>query len=232
MGEIEKEGIATDIREVIDIFLKTKDSFSVYERFFSDEIEYKKHRVLDVGLGIGTYIKALSDRGVNNVFGFDIVYELVEVAKKRFGIRNVITSNALRIPFKDNVFDAVLCYNLIEHVSLPDSVISEVYRVLRDGGKLYIDFPNANSLGDIAFRWGGIVLRGRTSHIQKFTKKRAIKLLESNGFKINRTKELRGFTFGFPVLNRIWFTRKLQEVLTYLVRNAISGWEIEAEKCI
>lgn len=232
MGEIEREGIATDVQEVIDVFLKSNDSFFIYDRFFSEEIKYKKHRILDVGLGIGTYIKALSDSGVNSVFGFDIVYELVAVAQRRFGLKNVVTSNALRIPFKDRVFDAVLCYNLIEHVSVPHSVISEVYRVLRNGGKLYIDFPNANSLGDIIFRWGGILLRGRTSHIQKFNKKNALELLESNGFKINRIKELKGFIFCFPILNRIWFTRKLQEVLTYLVRNSISGWEIEAEKCI
>jgi SAM-dependent methyltransferase len=40
------------------------------------------------------------------------------------------------IPFKDNVFDFVLAFNIVEHLSRREEVLREVYRVLKPGGEL------------------------------------------------------------------------------------------------
>lgn len=46
-----------------------------------------------------------------------------------------------KIPFKDNTFDGVLSTSVLEHIRYPDKFISEAYRVLKPGGKLFVNCP-------------------------------------------------------------------------------------------
>jgi SAM-dependent methyltransferase len=48
----------------------------------------------------------------------------------------VINLEKENIPFKDNVFDFVLAFNIVEHLSRRKEVLGEVYRVLKPGGEL------------------------------------------------------------------------------------------------
>ena len=45
------------------------------------------------------------------------------------------------LPFKDNVFDAVISEAVLEHVHSPTRVVSEIYRVLKPGGYICIAVP-------------------------------------------------------------------------------------------
>ena len=45
------------------------------------------------------------------------------------------------LPFKDNTFDAVISEAVLEHVYSPDTVVSEVYRVLKPGGYICVAVP-------------------------------------------------------------------------------------------
>jgi SAM-dependent methyltransferase len=46
------------------------------------------------------------------------------------------------LPFEDNIFDAVLCDWVLEHLSSPDEFLAEVYRVLKRGGVFLFRAPN------------------------------------------------------------------------------------------
>lgn len=46
-----------------------------------------------------------------------------------------------RIPFDDGHFDAVICNAVLEHVRDPHAVVTELGRVLRPGGTLYLGVP-------------------------------------------------------------------------------------------
>ena len=45
------------------------------------------------------------------------------------------------LPFKDNTFDAVISEAVLEHVHAPDTVVSEIYRVLKPGGYICVAVP-------------------------------------------------------------------------------------------
>ena len=47
------------------------------------------------------------------------------------------------IPFKENSFDAVVCFEVFEHVFNIDEVLSEIKRVIKPNGKLLISTPFA-----------------------------------------------------------------------------------------
>lgn len=103
--------------------------------------------VLDAGCGMGQWSIAMS--GLNNqVVGTDINIGRLFVAKdiaNAMAIRNVEFqfSGAERSPFADQAFDAVFCYGVFMFTHMP-SALAEFYRVLKPGGRLYL---NVNSLG-------------------------------------------------------------------------------------
>lgn len=49
-------------------------------------------------------------------------------------------------PFEDNLFDAVIALELIEHLYDPDHFLEEVYRVLKPSGYFILSTPNLASI--------------------------------------------------------------------------------------
>lgn len=59
-----------------------------------------------------------------------------------FPYENVdIVADACNLPFPDNSVDAVVNMVVLEHINRPDLAISEIYRVLRDGGVIFSIAP-------------------------------------------------------------------------------------------
>jgi SAM-dependent methyltransferase len=52
-----------------------------------------------------------------------------------------ILGDACLLPLAGNSFDYVICSELLEHVSHPDQVLAEIYRILRPGGQALITVP-------------------------------------------------------------------------------------------
>jgi len=52
-----------------------------------------------------------------------------------------IVANATRLPFLDETFDLVICEAVLEHVPNPQAIVSEIIRVLRPGGQVYVEVP-------------------------------------------------------------------------------------------
>lgn len=105
-------------------------------------------KVLDAGCGNGDYTRLLLLRGAK-VWAFDYAKEMVAATKARLekdGLKaeEVTVNSVVNIPYPDEMFDAVVCLAVIDHV--PDeerlTAVAELARVLRPGGFLYINTPN------------------------------------------------------------------------------------------
>ena len=57
-----------------------------------------------------------------------------------------VPQTAGRLPFEDGQFEFVFCASVIEHVKDPQSLLSEMSRVLKKGGRAYVSFPPFYSL--------------------------------------------------------------------------------------
>lgn len=95
-------------------------------------------RILDVGCGIGTYVRALR-RYSSDVYGVD-----VDPAKlRRAGQPGwCVVAPAEKLPYADASFDVVLLHEVIEHVDDDRGAVAEAVRVLRPGGSAVIFAPN------------------------------------------------------------------------------------------
>lgn len=52
-----------------------------------------------------------------------------------------LVCNIEELPFKDNSVDVIINIAVLEHVSSPEKIVTEIYRVLKKGGVVYSFFP-------------------------------------------------------------------------------------------
>ncbi len=93
-------------------------------------------RILDLGSGTGGYSEELARHGAEV-----ICLDLIEPAVVPSAHCHPIRADALAIPVCDSSIDIVFCASLIEHVREPIRLLSEIERVLAEGGYCYLSFP-------------------------------------------------------------------------------------------
>jgi SAM-dependent methyltransferase len=54
---------------------------------------------------------------------------------------DIITGTDCTYPIKDNTLDGVGCFAVLEHTREPWKVVDEIHRILKPGGKAFIDWP-------------------------------------------------------------------------------------------
>lgn len=105
-------------------------------------------KMLVVGSGWGGMCVAASRLGID-VYGIDIDQESIGISRLRF-LRDgrehtpVHCAAAEHLPFRNDSFDLVYCFSVVEHVSNVDATVSEIYRVLKPDGYAYIQTQNFN----------------------------------------------------------------------------------------
>jgi SAM-dependent methyltransferase len=97
-------------------------------------------RILVDGCGVGQYVQHLAGLGYNAI-GLDIDFDRVQ-AGTRQGIEQLHTAASEHLPYPDNMFDAVLSHEVIEHVADDRLAAREMIRVLRPGGRVILFCPN------------------------------------------------------------------------------------------
>src|SRR4051812_10372097 len=103
-------------------------------------------QVLDAGCGLGYGAAMLADGGAASVTAVDIAPEIVDVARDQAGDRvRFETADVRSLPFPDDAFDLVVCFEVIEHVDEQESALDELRRVLAPGGLLVVSSPNPDA---------------------------------------------------------------------------------------
>ena len=103
--------------------------------------------VLDLGCFTGGRAVAWYERyQFSHIVGVDIDSIYIEAAKQFADLRNVPSDFKLAkgefLPFEDKTFDAVLSFDVFEHVQSLQKTLDECYRVLKNGGRLFVVFPS------------------------------------------------------------------------------------------
>jgi ubiquinone/menaquinone biosynthesis C-methylase UbiE len=102
-------------------------------------------RFLDVGCGMGGFVTALQQRGVK-AFGLDYNLDYCRITNlrgQRYGLDiEAIQGEGEQLPYRDASFDALTCWDILEHVQKPEMVLAEIRRVLKPGGEAFVTVVN------------------------------------------------------------------------------------------
>jgi SAM-dependent methyltransferase/prefoldin subunit 5 len=104
----------------------------------------KGKRVLDLASGEGYGSKILAG-SASSVVGVDIDAETVRHASEKYGADNLrfIPGAITEVPiFEDHSFDAIVCFEAVEHIDDHEKLLREVRRLLRAGGLFVVSTPN------------------------------------------------------------------------------------------
>lgn len=100
--------------------------------------------LLDVGVGYGVFLKiAAEDFGLRNLCGMDPYPNSIAIATSMTTARIELGSLLdEKWPFEERSFDAITCFDVLEHLEKPDAFFMNAKRYLRGGGIILISTPN------------------------------------------------------------------------------------------
>jgi len=100
-------------------------------------------QVLEIGCGSGAGLDLmLSLFQVRRADGFDLDPAMLKLFSRRHHLNsqfNIWQGNTRQIPTADAVYDAVFDFGTLHHVRDWQSGVAEVFRVLKPGGRFYIE---------------------------------------------------------------------------------------------
>lgn len=102
-------------------------------------------QVLDVGCGVGKWLRVLSDRGAIPA-GIDISPVAIEACQRLVRQAELSCGPAESLPFKDKRFDVVTCLGSLEHFAYPEKALREMVRVAKPDAIFLFLVPNADFL--------------------------------------------------------------------------------------
>lgn len=131
-------------------YTKGAETIKFYLDFCTEEDMFKDKTIVDIGCGAGGKSLYYASRGAKEVIGVEILEkyrieaeslaaELSLADKFRF-----VCADAAALPFADGSIDTIIMNDAMEHVANPEAVVDECLRVLRAGGRLFVNFPPIN----------------------------------------------------------------------------------------
>ena len=183
--------------------------------------------VLDVGCGNGIMSRAIAQHGYQ-VFGIDISAKAIEKARavEHDNVRFEVMS-ADELVADGSTYDAVICSEVLEHLSDPSQLLKTLHALLSDDGVLVVTVPNGRGPRELMItqpmqklqQQGGILLKGAEaakkalgytgkteqsdaddlSHVQYFTKNSLRRLLNTHLFRMQAFEHANFLADVFPV---------------------------------
>ncbi|GAA3639346.1 class I SAM-dependent methyltransferase [Flavivirga jejuensis] len=113
-----------------------------------------------------------------NYFSTD--YENEFLADYKYDITNIDQNN--------EKFDIIICYHILEHINDDKKAMSELYRVLKPNGKIYIQTPFKNGAiyedNTIVSPKERVLHFGQEDHVRIYSVEGLKERLENTGFKV------------------------------------------------
>lgn len=168
----------------------------------------KSDKVLDIGCGVGKDAVIISQK-VKEVVATDIDLKSLSIARKLISEKNIVNvktqkvDSNKRLPFKNNYFDKVVCSDVLEHLKRRKFALSEIRRVLKKGGKLFLVVDNPETSWKKMQKSVNLFYYADKDHKYEYPKQEILSTLENTKFDIESVATI---TYDTPLRGLIDFT--------------------------
>jgi ubiquinone/menaquinone biosynthesis C-methylase UbiE len=172
-------------------------------------------KILNVGCGPGRSSQYLSSFGEVTSIEYD--KDCCEFASERTGLQ-IINGSITELPFQDEMFDLVCAFDVIEHVENDQLAVSEMKRVAKKEGVIFITVPTFMSLWSHHDVINHHFRRYKLSQIEKLFE------IQKNG------NEIFSSYFNFFLFPGIYLIRIISNILKFGKKRPGSGSDFETFK--
>jgi 2-polyprenyl-3-methyl-5-hydroxy-6-metoxy-1,4-benzoquinol methylase len=154
-------------------------------------------RILDVGCATGYLGRKLMALD-NNRAMYGIEYDPIAAEEASKYYKHVYVGEVEQCAkhIQDGFFDAIVCADVLEHMSRPDRTLFILRNLLRENGFLVVSIPNIGyikprlriAFGNFNYEDTGFFDK---THLRFFTLRTAKQLLEESGFKVIKSYQTR-----------------------------------------
>lgn len=168
--------------------------FKKYGKYPFFKQEKNDLNILDIGCGNGDFLTYLNNKKWNK-YGIEINKKACDIAKNN-KIR-IFNSNSIPKDFKNNTFDVIRYWHVLEHLPNPIISLQNSTRLLKKNGLIIIAVPNIDSINSKIFKNNWFDL-DPTRHLNHFSVTSMKKLLKNTKLKI---VDVRGYDQLNSILN-------------------------------
>jgi SAM-dependent methyltransferase len=231
-----KDLVACERREMLD------REYSLVEEARAS-LRGNGHRLVDIGCGPFGLLGRNGDRlaGLRaGSIGVDI--DMAGLARNS-NVAHRVCASLYSLPLETNSVDFIVCRWVFEHLEEPGSALNEFYRVLRDGGFVYIKTPNLWNYGMLLsritptsfhnlFRSATGIAENIPTFYRANTKRKLTELAACSGLQV-RKLEAYSYSYMYYAFNKELFlmmrtvsrlggkaTHSMQQVLLCLMQKA------------
>ena len=149
-------------------------------------IPTKDQQIFEFGCGSGHLLMTLLERGFQNVQGSDPSPACARVARAR-GVR-VACGTVFTASLPEESYDFLILMGVMEHIRDLDRAVDQFHRILKNGGRVYLEVPDASRLDpslDAPFQELSI------EHINFLSPESLSHLMQARGFRTVTTGRAR-----------------------------------------
>jgi SAM-dependent methyltransferase len=145
-------------------------------------------KILDVGCGTGIILETFKNYGC--VVGIDNSEHALKFCKLRGQLRLIQADIETQLPFKQDMFDTVFAFDVLEHLSDDAHVLNELYKVCKKGSHVIITVP--------AYQFMWSKHDESLHHKRRYSKKALRKAVQDAGFTLKKLSYFN--TILFPLI--------------------------------